>query len=412
MFTPWVASRYLFSRHAGRFAPLLTAVSVGSVAVAMLSLIVVLSIMRGFRTELSERLLGFNAHITLTQGALAPALDRSQVAALFADGVLREASPFVQGEVIAQSEGSGELLAQGARVRGIEPEAVGHMQRLQLWIPPQGSASPLLERGSGHSPALVGNDMAVELAIHPDFGDALDLIAPMAELLPNGELGPNRRTYAVTGVFRTGIFEYDSKWVLLPLAEAERLLGEQAGRGWLVRLSSMGEMKRALAAVRGSLPEGWRAEGWNEQNRKLFAALALERIAMGGVLLMVVGIASCSIMGVVLLVTASKRKDMAILEAVGLRPLGVGKVFVCHAAMIGGVGSAIGLIFGLAACFALARWPIALPDSYYLDVLPVEVDPAAAAGFALLGIAVAICSAIVPVRRAVRLDPIEVLRYE
>ena len=411
--TSWIAFRYLLSRRSGRFAPLLTITAVASVATGMLSFIVVMSVMQGFRAELAERLLGFGAHITLVRGAGAEEIDRDGLEGILAKLPVRDASPFVQGEVIALSEATGELSALGARVRGIDPGAPGAMGKVDFYFP-EGSAGPasMEPDGRGIAGAVIGSDVVSSLSVHPDFNDEIDLVAPLAEVTPSGELGPNKRRLRVAGVFRTGVFEYDGKYILVPLAEASKLLGEQAEEGWFIRLKETGEVPAILSKIRERLPEGWSGEGWHEQNRKLFAALKLERVAMGGVLVMVLAIASFAVVGVVLLITAAKRKDIAILESIGMTPRGIGRVFLLHAAFIGAAGSAVGLAAGLAACFAMERWPIRLPASYYLDYLPVEASPWISAAVALGGVAIAIISAAIPVRQAIKLNPVEVIRYE
>ncbi|MFH0799782.1 MAG: ABC transporter permease [Pseudomonadota bacterium] len=412
-FTTWVALRYLMSRRAGRYAPLLTATAVASVALGMLALILVMSVMRGFRQELASRLLGFNAHITLSRSADAGPLARDDVEALVPKSKLRDAAPFVQGEIIAQSAASGELLAQGARVRGIEPDWLGAMGKVRFYFPEDSAGFDSLKALPGGLPgAIIGNEVVAQLSVHPDFGDRVDLVAPLAEVGPTGELTPNERRFAVTGVFLSGVFDYDSKYILVALSEAKRLLGEQAEEGWQIRLTDAANVAGILSSMKAKLPAGWKAEGWNEQNRKLFAALKLERTAMAGVLIMVMLIASFAIVGVVLLLTAAKRKDIAILEAIGLTERGVGRIFIAHAALIGAAGSLIGLVAGLGICFALERYPIRLPASYYLDWLPVDTNPVAAVAFALVGVAIAVVSSIYPVRQAMKLSPVEVLRYE
>jgi lipoprotein-releasing system permease protein len=410
----WIAQRYLKSRRAGRFAPMLMATAVASIAVGTMALIVVLSVMRGFRRELTDRLLGFNAHITITQRDRGAELSRDEVLRLLDRAHVRDLAPFVQGEVIAESNSGGELTAQGARVRGVDPEALGAMRRVTFYVPEGGELRQALATPSkGELPgAVVGSEIVSQLLVHPDFGDRIDLVAPLAELSPTGELIPNRMSFRSAGIFRAGVFDYDSKLILVPRASARRLLGEQASEGWQVWLEDAGEVPRTIAQLSAVLPAGWEASGVDSHNRKLFAALALERFAMGGILLMVLSIASCAIAGVVLLLTAAKRKDMAILIAVGLDKKSLRAVFLASAAQIGALGSLAGLAAGLFACGAIERWPIRLPASYYLEFLPVEIDPLTASLFAAAGIVVAVLAALWPVRGAAQVDPVEVLRYE
>lgn len=412
--TLWIAIRYLFSNKTGRFAPLLTITAIASIAVGMLSLVVVMSVMRGFRAELADRLMGFDSHITLKQGDGANPLRKQEVEQLFSEVKLRDVSPFVQGEVLAQSNAAGELLAQGVRVRGLEPKELGSMSRVDYFFPEDSSGLGLLvEVNKNQLPGVViGNEIALQLSVHPNFEDHIELIAPLAELLPSGDLGANSRKYRVVGLFRTGVYEYDNKYVLISLDEAQKLLGLQAEKGWFIRLIDAVDVRGAILSAFAKIPEGWQIIGWDEQNRKLFAALKLERIAMGGVLVMVLVIASCAIVGVVMLVTAAKRKDIAILNSIGMSKRDARRIFITYSACLGTVGSFIGLIIGLATCLAIDRWPIQLPDSYYLDVLPVEIDPIGSLLFALIGIAIAVAASIYPVKQAMKLDPVEMLRYE
>lgn len=408
--TSWIAWRYLLSRRVGHFGPLLTVVAIVSVAIGMFSLIVVMSVMRGFKAELSDRLLGFNSHITLSRTSdEGPPLDRKDVEDLINGESIRDIAPFVQGEVIVKSHTTGELLAQGARVRGIEADRMGAMEGMIFSFFP--GENVLIGR-DGLPGAIIGKEIVTQLAVHPDFKDTIEIIAPLADIGPNGEMVPNQRKFAVTGLFEAGLYDYDAKYVLLSIDDARRLLGQQAEEGWQIRIYDTDDASRALLKIHEKLPKGWKAVGWHEQNKKLFAALKLERIAMSAILVMALLIASFSISGVILLITAAKRKDVAILKSVGMKSRDVVCIFLSNSAFIGLIGSCIGLVGGLALCLAIEKWPIRLPDSYYLDFLPVDLNPFVAVLFSALGVAIAIAAAIYPVMQAVRTDVIEVLRYE
>lgn len=409
----WIATRFFRSTRSGRFAPLLTAVAITGVAVGLAALVVVMSIMFGFRRELADRLVGMNAHITIERLPAGRALTDEEVRGLLPQVGVRDLVPFVEGEVIALAHVNGEEIAQGARVRGIDPERRGALERVPIRFGEgHEDFAALAAEGERLSGVIIGNEIVGTLAVHPDFDDALDLIAPLAAVGPTGEMEPNRRRYAVVGVFRSRLFDYDSKYLLMTLPEARRLLGAQAREGWRLRLDDIDAAPAALAALRTVLPEGWIARGLSEDDRKLFAALKLERIAMAGIMLMALLIASLAIAGVVLLESQARRRDMAILASLGLAPRRLKRIFLAHAAMIGGIGSAVGVGCGLIVALILRARPIALPSSYYLDVLPVEIDLPLAILFGLLGVGVALLAALAPVRGMARLSPAEVLRYE
>jgi len=404
----WIASRYLWSRHSGRFAPLLTATAVASVAVGIMALIVVMSVMRGFRAELARRLMGFNSHITVARDAGAEDISAGDLRQILHGIDVRDVAPYVQGEVIAQSSSGGEVMAQGARVRGIDTKMMGAIEGVTFYFPPDSGG--LAELGMRR--AVVGSEIVAQLMVHPDFGDRMELIAPLADVGPTGELMPNRVAFDVEGVFRAGVYDYDSKYVLTSIEDARDLLGQQAREGWFIRLEDSSAVPRATALLRERLPGGWEASGIDEQNRKLFAALRLERVAMGAILVLVLVIASCAIAGVIMLITGAKRKDMAVLQSMGLDSRSIRKIFITNAAIVGAAGSLIGLALGFVACAFVYIWPIRLPDSYYLDFLPVRIEPAVSILFAACGMAVAVLAALYPVRQASRMSVVDVLRYE
>jgi lipoprotein-releasing system permease protein len=410
----WIARRYFFSKRSGRFAPLLTATAIASVAVGMMALVIIMAVMLGFRNEMTERLIGFNSHVTIDRSPDADELIASEIDAVLHDIGVRDIVSYVQGEVIATSNIGGEQTAQGVRVRGVDIDNLGAMDRLDFIFPEWASDIGILGRvgSSGRPAAIIGREIVTQMGVHPDFRDSMFLIAPLANLGPSGELEPNRRRFDVAGLFDSGLYEYNSKYVIVSEDQARLLLGQQTKEGFLVRLDDAARVPRALTMLRAALPDGWSVSGMNETNKKLFAALKLERVAMGAVMLMALLIASLAIAGVVILQTSARRKDIAILSSVGLKRSSIIRIFLANAAMIGGAGAGIGLSVGLMVCFFMKWWPIRLPESYYLDFVPVRIDIPMAILFALIGVVVALVSSIIPVSRAASMNPVDVLRYE
>jgi lipoprotein-releasing system permease protein len=164
--------------------------------------------------------------------------------------------------------------------------------------------------------------------------------------------------------------------------------------------------------LKNTMGEGWRVESWDVQNKKLFAALKLERIAMAGILILIILIASFSIVGVLMMVVSSKRKDIAILRSMGMNGRSIKKIFMLHGVLIGTIGSTIGGLLGSALCVALWRWPIRLPASYYLDILPVEWSPLWTVVFVASGILITLIASLYPISQATKDAPVVTLRYE
>jgi lipoprotein-releasing system permease protein len=411
----WIAGRYFHLRRASRFLPLLSTVSIGGVAIGIMALVVVLSVMRGFSSELEHKLMGFNAHVTITRSSEAKSFTSDEITALTSKNVIRDVSPFVMGEAIAQTKVLEELVAAGVKVYGMDPDHMGFLSTVDFYFP-EGSdkmAGLTANYASSSLPGIIlGNELLTQLTVHPDFEDRIELVAPLADIGPTGEMEPRMRNYKLIGSFRSGVFEYDSKYVFVSLAEARRLLGAQAQDGFRILLTDPSAAPAIAANLRQRLGDSWKVESWDIQNKKLFAALKLERLAMSGILLLIILIASFSIVGVLMMVVSSKRKDIAILRSMGMNARSIRKIFLMYGMRIGTVGSLLGGLLGSALCLALTRWPIRLPASYYLDILPVSWSLVATIIFITSGIVIAMIASLYPISQATSEDPVAILRYE
>ncbi len=409
----WIAGRYFRLRHRQRFLPLLTVVSIGGVALGTMALVIVLSIMRGFSGELEKRFMGFNSHVTLTRAAEAKSVSQDELQSLLPAGV--KVTPFVEGEAIAQTKSMGEIVAAGVKVRSMTDETVGFLKTVQFYFP-EGSAKfgeLTGEKDASRLPGIIlGDEILTQLTVHPDFEDRIDLVAPLAEVGPTGELEPRVRSYTLIGAFRSGVFEYDSKVCFVSIGEAKRLLGAQLVEGFQIMLADPKKAAGIAGLLRENLGDGWRVQSWDVQNKKLFAALKLERLAMGGILILIILIASFSIVGVLMMVVSTKRKDIAILRATGMNARAIRQIFLLHGMWIGAVGSLIGGGAGSLLCIFLRERPLRLPASYYLDVLPVAWSPVWTAVFVACGIFIAMIASWYPVTQATTEDPVVTLRYE
>ncbi len=406
LFKLWIARRYLFSRNVGRFGPLMSVVAIAGIALSTASLIVVLSVMRGFDKELVSKLIGFGAHISMIAKESSAKATPLEIA-----GAIQGAAyviPYVQGEVIARPSIRGSELASGAKVRGVGKDWFARHEKLKLSLG-ENVSQP---RDRDLSGILAGVELAALLQVHPAFEDKLELIAPLADVGPTGELVPTKAEFPLAGVFKSGVLDYDSKVIFLSIDSARALLGQQAEEGYQIMLSDAGGVKSAVSQLRTKFPSGWKIFGFDEENQKLFAALKLERVAMGAVLLMALIISSLATAGVVMLVTAAKRKDVAVLQTVGLSRRDCANIFTLNAALISLCGSAMGCLIGMTVSLLLEARPLALPSSYYLDTLPVEASFPFAFALALLGVVISVVASRYPVRSATRAEVSEVLRYE
>ena len=408
----WIAGRYFSHKGRQRFLPLMTVVSISGVALGTMALVVVLSVMRGFGGEIQKRFMGFNSHITITRTSDAKALSAEEIQAyLPKDSAV---IPFVNGEAIAQTQSMGEMIATGVNVRGVLPEAPEAFSSSVNFYFPEGSARfAELNKSSGSaSGVILGGEILSQLTVHPDFEDEIDLVAPLAIVGPTGELEPNIRTYRLVGSFKSGVFEYDSKFAFISLPEARKLLGAQAQEGYYVALKDPHSASKIAYGLKDRIGQAFRIESWDVQNKKLFAALKLERIAMSAILVLIILIASFSIVGILMMVVSTKRKDIAILRAQGMSAPSIKRVFLIYGILIGAIGSLTGGILGTALCAALWHWPIRLPASYYLDTLPVEWSLWSTVVFVACGILIAALASLYPVSQTTAEKPVVTLRYE
>lgn len=411
----FIARRYFFSKKKTRFLPFLTVIAIGGVAVGTCALVVIISVMYGFREELEHRLLGFSPHITITQEEDGGELTEESIVKALGESKATEIVPFVEGEVIVEAKVGDELFAQGAKLRGVAKGSLIGNGSVRYEIPrdkPLDEALTSEVAGSKVPGVVLGKEILATLNVHPDFEDEIEIIAPLADVGPTGELEPRLRRFQLTGAFASGIYEYDTHFALVNTQEARKTLGAQTTEGWQLRLENPEDAPSIVARMKDELGQGWRIEGWHEQNRRLFAALKLERVVMGAVLTLVVLIASFSVIGVIMMIASAKRKDIALFKSMGMPPTMVRSVFIRQGMWIGVIGSLIGCILGTALCLAIAYWPIHLPQAYYLETLQVTIMPLWTIVVAIVGILLAMAAAIYPVRMTTREEPIIALRYE
>ncbi|PIU55473.1 MAG: hypothetical protein COS89_07310 [Deltaproteobacteria bacterium CG07_land_8_20_14_0_80_38_7] len=408
----WISKRYLRSTRKQRFLPLMTFVSIAGISIGIIALITILSVMRGGNEVLEKKLMGLNAHVTIVDEGNSDDLTADKIHSLIPEYV-KNISHFIQGETIARSKTGDEVVATGIRVKGVSEEDIKNLRDVEFYFAEDSSLNSLSPSDkSSLSGIILGDELLSQLNVHPDFGDKIDLIAPLAQVGPTGELEPIARTYKLIGSFRSGFYEYDSRVAFVSFREGEKLLGLQGMRGWQITLNDPYKIKKVVEILKQSLGSDLRIESWDRENRKLFAALKLERWAMGIVLFLIVLIASFSIIGLVMMLVFDKKKDVAILRTIGMNIKDVRKIFLLYSVQIGAVGSILGGILGSILCFVLMIRPIKLPGAYYLDTLPVKWSFFWSLVFVLLGVFVAALSSLYPVSQSTNEDLVVTLRYE
>ncbi len=409
-----IALRYLRGRRATRGASLTTAIAIGGVTVGVMALIVVLGVMNGLRDDLRDRILTANPHLrVLTYGTSLQMNDWRQVLdTVRADPDVVAAAP----EVLTQSVVlNSARYASAVDIIGFDPDTGSR------------AASPLAQyitKGDLHFETtltdvdggiILGYRLANRLSVFP--GDPVELIA-IASGEVNRALGlaiPRRWRFEVTGLFDTGMFQYDDGFAVLPLKAGQRLAGlGDAVTGVQIQLADPWTAPAVGVRLEERLGYPYRTLDWQAQNATLFSALKLEKLAMGLIILFIMVVAAFNIVGTLTMIVSDKTREIGILQAMGLPAASVGRVFVLQGAVIGSVGTMLGTTAGILVGYILNASGIIRidPAVYFIDRLPVHIEALDVIVVILTSLAVALLATVLPSRSATRMTPVEAIRHE
>jgi lipoprotein-releasing system permease protein len=270
---------------------------------------------------------------------------------------------------------------------------------------------PLDPRVASLDGILVGRECAKNLHLY--VGQEVQVVSPLGQDTPAGQI-PRVRNFRVAGIFYSGMYEYDSRfaYVTLPALQSFLSAGDEVD-GIEIKIRDHDDTRPVVRALQETLGPEYRVQDWMEINRNLFSALKLEKIAMFLVLTIIILVASFSIISNLIMVVVEKAKEIAILKAIGASDLGVMRVFMIEGSYIGALGTLFGLILGVATCVGLKSFGLPLDsDVYYIDRLPVSMDPIAISLVAFAGLAISFIATLYPSYVAAKLRPVDGLRYE
>src|SRR5215203_6276085 len=337
----FIARRYLASRRGTRFLSLITLIAMGGVFVGVMALIVVTAVMTGLQRDLRDKILGTNPHIWLTTYGENMRLDNWDDVVRRVRGVegVQAAAPFVHTEVGLRNTAG---YAEFAILRGVDPEASG-APITDIVRKIREKELSLGETVSGFPPLLVGEALADRFGFYP--GDVVTVISLQGvQTSALGGFLPKMRKFEVAGRFRTGMYEYDNKFLYTTIPAAQDLSGLADGvTGIEIRVPD--PMQADVVGQRvtrelGGFP--YRTEDWKTMNASLFQALKLEKLAMGVILLLIVIVAAFNIISTLVMVVTDKTREIGILKSMGLRAAQVQRVFMLQGIVIGLVGSCLG----------------------------------------------------------------------
>ncbi len=406
MFELFLGMKYLKAKRKQRFISVITVISVLGVMVGVMALIVVLSVMNGFRADLMSKILGVNSHVlVLSLGG--PFADYQQVGekAGKVEGVVA-ITPFIYTQVMLSNSGN----VSGAVLRGVDPESAGAVIGFKNMIK-SGSLSSLAGKVDGFPAIIIGSELCKQIGAH--LGSAVTVISPEGKLTPLGRT-PNTQRFKVSAIFDSGMYEYDASMVYISLKEAQEFLalGDKV-TGMEVRVEDVYQSDRVSKDIQERLGYPYWTKDWKVMNRSLFSALKLEKLTMFVILTMIVLVGALNIISTLVMVVMEKTRDVAILRAMGASAKSIMSIFMFQGLLVGVVGTIAGLASGLGICQLLARYKfISLPsDVYYISTLPVQVEFADVSFVAGAAVVISFLATLYPSWYASRLNPVESFRY-
>ncbi len=406
-----MAARYLRARRREGFVSVIAWFSLLGIALGVATLIIVMSVMNGFREELLSRILGINGHINV-YGQQREIADYPTLAEQLAkiDGV-KTVTPMIEGQVMATGNGA----SSGAMVRGLSPE--DFQKRTLLNDSIQAGSFKLFEQGEG---IIIGSRLANKLGLW--VGDKITLISPKGNVTAFGTV-PRMRAYTIAATFDVGMYEYDSSFVFMPLTAAQNYFRVNGVNYLEVMTPSAEEADEVTANIQYTMGRyGLNPVDWKRTNASFFNALQVERNVMFMILTLIIIVAAFNIISGLIMLVKDKGKDIAILRTMGASRGSIMRIFFISGASVGVFGTFGGFILGLA--FAenietIRRWieklsgnDLFAAEIYFLSKLPAIVDYGEVGLVVGMGLGLSFLATLYPSWRAARLDPVEALRYE
>jgi lipoprotein-releasing system permease protein len=409
-----IAWRYLRSRRGSRLLSLISVIAIGGVLVGVSALIVIMGVMTGLQNDLRDKILIGSPDLrVLPYGSDMRMGDWRELTKKVErfPGVVR-AAPFVTSQGLVRNLAG---FAQGAQIVGMV--ATDSVSQDVTSIRTHAILGEFVFRRDSVSlpGAVIGKFLASKLNAFPGdtvvmFGvGSLDMNASTGALIPRSD------SVVVTGVFETGLYEYDDSYIYLDLNTAQRFAGlGDSVTGIEARLVDRWRAPTIADSLRVSFDAPVRALDWQEQNRSLFQALKLEKLGMGVILLLIVVVAAFNIVSTLTMVVADKTREIGILRAMGMSGAGIRRIFFYQGLVVGAVGTLGGLILGLVLALLLGKYRlIALdPQVYFIDHLPVSIEWPDVLLTALGSLGVTALATLYPASQAAKMYPVEAIRHE
>jgi lipoprotein-releasing system permease protein len=410
-----IAGRYLRAKRKHGGVALISIISFIGITLAVAVLIIVMSVMNGFRAELLTRILGFNGHVYVGGPAIQGEGREAMIQRLKDVPGVVQVVPVVE----AQSLVTGPAQITGGIVRGMRAADVAATPIIAGNIK-QGSLKGFGQGEYGGDIVLVGSRLADAVGVKA--GDAISLTSPNGGATVFGST-PRTKTYTVGGLFSVGMSEYDAAFIYMPLEQAQLFFGKEGQIDLVeVNLANPDHIDQIKPAITRAAGPGTIVTDWRDRNQSFFNALQVERTTMRLILMLIVAVAAMNIISGLVMLVKNKSRDIAILRTMGASQGAVLRIFFMSGASIGVAGTLTGLILGSLFCAyidpiqslveAVTGVSVFSPDTYFLPRIPAKVEWDEVAIITFWSLAMSFVATLPPAWRASRLDPVEALRYE
>lgn len=406
-----VAKRYMRAKRKEGFISVITGFAFTGIALGVATLIIVMSVMNGFRHELLSRILGINGHISLMSPLGYPFNNYKEAIKDLAEMEhIQLVIPMVENQLLVTAGKS----AEGAMVRGIDGKDLVKKQILK------DSLKKVDMKDFEGDNVIMGIRLATKMGVVP--GDKITLISPNGKVTAFGTV-PRMKSYQVIGTFEVGMFEYDNNFIFMPLETAQTYFGLKGAVTHIdVTLDDESMLKPVRQSIEESVGAGAYVYDWKQSNAAFFNAIDVERNVMFIILTLIILVAAFNIITGLIMLVKDKGRDIAVLRTMGASKGAVMRIFFIDGAFIGVVGTTIGLILGLLFCYnietirqglqALLGRDLFSAEIYFLSTLPAKVDNLEVLTVAGISLLLSFLATLYPAYRAAKMDPVEALRYE
>lgn len=392
----WISYRYLIASK-GRFLTFLNIISIAGVAIGVMALIIVIGVMTGFGNNLREKIIGTTPHIMIEKETTIENYSEIQNK-LKAIEEVEYSSPYIQGNIFLESAGQ----AIGLVVRGVDGVREDKVTKISQYLK-KGNLKEL--QGDN---VIIGSELARYFGY--SLGDEITLISPGSGLSGQGW----RYRLKVSGIFTTGMADYDMNVVVIDLLKAQEIFGLPEGfsSGIGVKLQNPNQSEEVKEKIYGLIGFGFIVKTWIDSNRNLFDALFLEKWGLFIILTLMVIVASFNIISTLVVTVTSKVHDIGILKSIGVTKKSIRKIFIKQGIFIGCLGTFWGVILGVSISYVLKNFVKVPKEIYSIDHVPVELQMFDMLVIVLAALLISYLATIYPAAKAASLEPVEALRYE